>query len=70
MEDQITYGAFWKTDESEDYKPFSCWFSNFSDAYKEACIAMKNPRCIATRVVERVETFEVTSEWYREKKEG
>lgn len=63
MEDKTTYGVFWRTQDNKEWHSFSCWFSNYTDAYEEMCNATKNPRCIESAIVERTETFDVVTKW-------
>lgn len=66
MDDIITYGVFVREkNDTERWKCFSAWYSSFDYAKSEAAIALKIPRYIAVRIVERVETFENIWEWER-----
>ncbi len=58
MDDKITYGVFYRTNECpKEWRIFSAWFESYEEARKEARIAHKNQRFIEVRIVERVETF-------------
>ena len=66
MDDRISYGVFWNTKLNPGkWRIFSAWFTSYEAAREEVELALKNPRCIAARIVERAETFESVAEWER-----
>lgn len=63
MDEIISYGVFWKSNwNPKDFKLFSGWYTNYEDAYKVYVNVQKNPACIATRIIEMCEHFEVVAE--------
>ena len=66
MDDRISYGVFWNSKLNPgEWHIFSEWFTSYEAAREEVELVLKNPRCIAVRIVERVETFESVGEWER-----
>ena len=58
----ITYGVFWKSDrygDPEKWYMFGSWMIDYDDAVNMARnLRVTDPGCLATKIVERVETFE------------
>ena len=62
MDEVITYGVFWLSAwNSDQFTLFAGYFTKYEDAYKEYMELRKNPACIAARIVERVEHFEIVA---------
>lgn len=67
MNDRITYGVYWRTKfEPNEWRLYIGWFDCYWDAVEEAKNALKNPRSLEVRVVERTETFESLDTWRNE----
>lgn len=63
IEAKTTYGVYWKTKLNPDnWEIFSAWFTSYEAAKEEAKLALRNPRHIEVKVVERVETFKPIDE--------
>ena len=62
MDEVISYGVFWKSRWSPDkFTSFSGYFTKYEDAYRSYKEVQSNPSCIAARIVELVEHFEVVA---------
>lgn len=59
MDDNITYGVFWKNIHfvDDEWHPFMTWLLSYDDAYKTALEAADNPSTYDVKIVERVETY-------------
>ena len=59
MDDNITYGVFWKSTNYRDdeWHPFMTWLSSYEDAHENASEAAENPSALEVKIVERVETY-------------
>ena len=63
MEEQITYGVYWKSDwNPNEFTEFFTWLTTYDAAYKEYKKVLKNPACHAARIVERTENYEIVAE--------
>ena len=66
MEDIITYGVFWATEDNPDkFYSFSSYHTTYESAYSALEDCKQNPRCVKAKIVERVETFETVAEYER-----
>lgn len=65
MEEIITYGVYWKTEEDEErdkFHPFSAWHTTYDSAYHAYKEYLTNPACRAAQIIERVEHFEIVAQ--------
>lgn len=58
MNEEISYGVFWKWDGNEQFVLFSGWSVTYQGAYNAFKIALANPLCTEAKIVERTESFE------------
>ena len=63
MDEEITYGVFWKSSFcTNEFRLFSGWYTKYDDACK--CyqdLKGSNPLCIEARIVEKCEHYEVVA---------
>ena len=63
LNDQISYGVFWRSEYNKEWKSFSPWFKSYDQAYDCLCKLMQNPACIESAIVERIETYDFVTKW-------
>ncbi|WP_304965874.1 hypothetical protein [uncultured Oscillibacter sp.] len=62
MDEVISYGVFWKSKWNPDkFTLFSGYFIKYEDAYRGYKEVQSNPSCIAARIVELTEHFEIVA---------
>lgn len=62
-EEKISYGVFYKSKDCDKWQPYLTWLTSYGDAREEVNEALRNPLCIAIKIVERIEIFKDIAEF-------